>query len=67
MLRGLKTMIQLIYDFIRNVLIGETTMQGADDLATLLTYTTLVCMFIILIKLVVWAFNLGSGKRKTRI
>jgi len=60
-------MIQLIYDFIRNVLIGETTMQGADDLATLLTYTTLVCMFIILIKLVVWAFNLGSGKRKTRI
>lgn len=60
-------MIQLIYDFIRNVLIGETTMQGADDLATLLTYTTLVCIFIILIKLVVWAFNLGSGKRKTRI
>ena len=60
-------MIQLIYDFIRNVLIGETTMQGADDLATLLTYTTLICMFIILIKLVVWAFNLGSGKRKTRI
>ena len=60
-------MIQLIYDFIRNVLIGETTMQGADDLATLLTYTALVCMFIILIKLVVWAFNLGSGKRKTRI
>ena len=60
-------MIQLIYDFIRNVLIGETTMQGADDLATLLTYTTLVCMFIILIKLVVWAFNLGSVKRKTRI
>lgn len=60
-------MIQLIYDFIRNVLIGETTMQGADDLATLLTYTTLVCMFIILIKLVVWAFSLGSGKRKTRI
>lgn len=60
-------MIQLIYDFIRNVLIGETTMQGADDLATLLTYTTLVCMFIILIKLVVWAFNLGSGRRKTRI
>ena len=60
-------MIQLIYDFIRNVLIGETTMQGADDLATLLTYTTLVCMFIILIKLVVWAFNLGSGKRKTLI
>ena len=60
-------MIQLIYDFIRNVLIGETTMQGADDLATLLTYTTIVCFFIILVKLVVWAFNLGSGKRKTRI
>lgn len=60
-------MIQLIYDFIRNVLIGETTMTGADDLATLLTYTTIVCFFIILIKLVVWAFNLGSGKRKTRI
>lgn len=60
-------MIQLIYDFIRNVLIGETTMTGADDLATLLTYTTIVCFFIILVKLVVWAFNLGSGKRKTRI
>lgn len=60
-------MIQLIYDFIRNVLIGETTMTGADDLATLLTYTTIVCFFVILVKLVVWAFNLGSGKRKTRI
>lgn len=60
-------MIQLIYNFIRNVLIGETTMTGADDLATLLTYTTIVCFFIILVKLVVWAFNLGSGKRKTRI
>lgn len=60
-------MIQLIYDFIRDVLIGETTMTGADDLATLLTYTTIVCFFIILVKLVVWAFNLGSGKRKTRI
>ena len=59
-------MIQLIYNFIRNVLIGETTMTGADDLATLLTYTTIVCFFIILIKLVVWAFNLGAGRKKTR-
>lgn len=59
-------MIQIIYDFIRDVLIGETTMQGADDLATLLTFATIVCFFIILVRLVVWAFQIVNVRNKTR-
>ena len=63
-------MIDIIYDFIRNNLIGaETTIIGADNLALLLTFASLIGIFFILVKLVVWAFYLvgGSAKRKTRI
>jgi hypothetical protein len=50
-------MIDVLYDFIRNNLIGEnTTITGADNLALLLTWVSIVFLFIVLIRLVMWAF-----------
>ncbi len=58
-------MIDLIYDFVRNVLIGsETTIQGADDLAILITFASIILIVFCLVKLIVWAFSLGSGKKR---
>lgn len=50
-------MIDLIYDFILYTLLGNPEFTGATELATLLTYTTIVLFFFILIKLTVWAFG----------
>ena len=60
-------MIQIIYNFIRNYLIGETTIPGADDLANLLTFATIICFFFVLVRLVVWAFQFFSFRNKTRL
>lgn len=49
-------MIDVLYSFIRNTLIGETTISGADNLALMLTWFTLIMFFILLIRLVMWAF-----------
>ena len=49
-------MIDVIYNFIRNVLIGETTIQGADNLALLLTWTVIILLVVVLIRLIMWAF-----------
>lgn len=60
-------MIDLIYNFILNTLLGSSEIQGATDLALLLTYTTIVLIFFVLVKLVVWCFNFVGGntwKRK---
>lgn len=59
-------MIDLIYDFILNTLLGNPEFTGAEQLATLLTYTTIVLFFFILIKLVVWAFGFVFKWRKIR-
>jgi len=60
-------MIDIIYDFIFNNLIGsESTIPGADNLALLLTWVTIVFMFCCLIKLVSWSFGIVfRWKRKT--
>lgn len=60
-------MIDLIYNFIRNNLIGaESTITGADDLALLLTWITIVFLFLVLVKLVSWAFGIVfKWNRKT--
>lgn len=60
-------MIDLIYNFIRNNLIGsESTITGADDLAVMLTWITIVFMFLVLVKLVSWAFGIVfKWNRKT--
>lgn len=60
-------MIDLIYNFIYNILIGEnTTIQGADTLAVLLTFASIVLIFFVLVKLVIWVFNLGAGRWRIR-
>lgn len=57
-------MIDIIYDFIRNVLIGESsTLTGADNLALLLTWAVLIGMFFVLVRLVVWAFQFTFKRR----
>lgn len=60
-------MIDLIYNFIRNNLIGaNSTITGADDLALLLTWITIVFLFLVLVKLVAWAFGIVfKWNRKT--
>lgn len=61
-------MIDLIYNFILNVLIGQdTTIAGAEDLATLLTFATIIMVFFVLVKLVFWCFNIVNIRNKTRI
>lgn len=60
-------MIDLIYNFIYNILIGEnTTIQGADTLAVLLTFAAIVLIFFVLVKLIVWVFNVGAGRWRIR-
>lgn len=59
-------MIDLIYDFILNYLLGNPNFDGATQLATLLTYTTIVLFFFILIRLVVWAFGFVFKWRRRR-
>ena len=60
-------MIDILYDFIRNSLIGEnTTIPGADDLAMLLSFASIILFFIVLVKLIVWAFSVAYGKRGRR-
>lgn len=57
-------MIDIIYEFIRNTLIGQnTTLQGADNLALLLTWAVLVGMFFLLVRLVTWAFQFTYKRR----
>lgn len=58
-------MIDIIYDFIRNSLIGEnSTLSGADNLALLLTWAVIIGIAFVLIRLVVWAFNFPFRRRK---
>lgn len=60
-------MIDIIYDFIRNDLIGvNTTIAGADNLALLLTWAVIIGLFLILVRLVVWAFQLPFKRSKFR-
>lgn len=51
-------MIDIIYNFIRFDLIGDTALSGADNLALLLTWAVIVGSFLVLVRLVFWAFYL---------
>lgn len=56
-------MIDLIYNFIWDVLLQNSTLVGAQDLAVLLTYTVIILIVFVLIRLTIWCFNLGrTGK-----
>lgn len=50
-------MVDMIYNFIRVDLMGNTTLTGADNLALLLTWTCIVLIFFMFFKLVVWIFS----------
>lgn len=56
-------MIDLIYNFILNTFIGNVSFQGAEELAILLTYTTLLLIFFVLIRLVRWSLGIFRFKR----
>ena len=64
-------MVDIIYDFVRNDFIGEnSTLTGADNLALLLTWVIIVMMFLLFVRLAMWAFYLvfnsvkfGRGRR----
>ena len=51
-------MVDILYNFIRNDLIGNTTLSGADNLALLLTWAVIVGCFLVMVRLVLWAFYL---------
>ena len=60
------SMIDSIYDFILNTLLGNPSFEGAETMAMLLTYTTMIMCFMLLIKVMMWAFNLGFKWVKIR-
>lgn len=59
-------MVDILYNFIRNDLMGQTTITGADNLALLLTWTVIICVFMLFIRLAMWAFYLLFNRRKLR-
>lgn len=56
-------MVDLLYNFILNTFLGNPEFEGATLIATLLTYTVIVVLFMLFIKLTLWAFGLFKWKR----
>ena len=55
-------MVDMIYQFILNNLIGNNTaLPNADLMATLLSYACIVLIFGVLVRFVVWLFKCVSG------
>lgn len=54
-------MIDLIYDFMLNNLIGNSTIPNAELMATLLTYASIILIFGALVRFVMWLFKCVSG------
>ena len=59
-------MVDIIYNFIYDVLIGDTQLQGAQELALMLTYTIIILFVFVLVKLVIWCFNIVKPPRFRR-
>jgi hypothetical protein len=55
-------MFDIVYDFLLNEFLA-TTMTGAyiDQLALLLTHITMWLMYLLMVRLVVWSFNIFRG------
>ena len=51
-------MVDIIYTFIRETLLNNSQLAGAENLALLLTWAFMVIVFFLFIKLGLWAFNL---------
>lgn len=56
-------MVDLIYNFVNEVFMQNSTLPGADTLAVLITWSIILAMIFVLVRLVVWAFNLGRYPR----
>lgn len=54
-------MIDMIYDFMLNNLIGNSTIPNAELMATLLTYASIILIFGALVRFVMWLFKCVSG------
>ena len=54
-------MIDLIYDFMLNNLIGDSTIPNSELMATLLTYASIILIFGALVRFVMWLFKCVSG------
>ena len=54
-------MVDLIYNFILNDLIGSGTMPNSELLATLLTWASIILIFGALVRFVIWLFKCVSG------
>lgn len=55
-------MVNLIYDFMLNTLIGESsTIPNVELMATLLTWVSIVLIFGALVRFVIWLFKCVSG------
>lgn len=54
-------MVDLIYNFILNDLIGSSTMPNSELLATLLTWASIILIFGALVRFVIWLFKCVSG------
>lgn len=59
-------MVDLIYNFIYQILIANSTIAGGEELAILLTWAIIVGIVFVLIRLVVWAFQLFRPRRHLR-
>lgn len=55
-------MLDLIYNFIYNTFLGESSIAQKEDLALLLTFATIILAFFCLVRLVSW--SLGVFKRR---
>ena len=55
-------MVDLIYNFIDNVLFGNSTIQGKAELVILLTFASMILIFFVLVKLINWAFFIVKPK-----
>lgn len=54
-------MYDLIYDFILNNLMDTTTGLYTTELATLLTHTSIVLIYIGIVNFTLWFFNVFRG------
>ena len=61
-------MVDILYNFIRNVVIGASSeLSGADELALLLTWTSIVLIFLVMVKLIMWAFGIVFKRKSVRL
>lgn len=61
-MKGVDKMLDLIYNFIYNTFLGDSTIAQKEELALLMTFATIILTFFCLVRLVSW--SLGAFKRR---